>query len=188
MNPNQKQAINQLYQMMDMGGSNSGCLVEPIIFSKRLKILPEQEIRNILQALDTLLDASKAIWDKDLTGTSSAVSSTPMKTNIKKPTLELLTYDHVPDQGGGKAFSYTALWSMSFFRDGMARAKHKLRMEINRDFYDFQSHAQISRWDGDRWCFVDSIPYTSMACMENGSSYSDDEKTLLARAELVLQP
>lgn len=40
--------------------------------------------------------------------------------------------------------------------------RHRLQVSIDRDSYDFQSSAKISRWDGAEWKAVASIPYTEM--------------------------
>lgn len=47
----------------------------------------------------------------------------------------------------------------------------KLRIDILRDSYAFQSHAKIERFDGDRWQFLESIHYSHM------SSKRDQDKT-----------
>jgi hypothetical protein len=47
---------------------------------------------------------------------------------------------------------------------GRGKNKHKLRVDIRNNAYDFQSHAKISRWDGDKWYFVTSKPIEDCSC------------------------
>ncbi len=49
---------------------------------------------------------------------------------------------------------------------------HKLRVSIKSDSYEFQSHAKIARWDGDKWHNVYSIPYSQMST-KHGVYYQD---------------
>jgi hypothetical protein len=62
LRPEEKAAIRQLDEMLDMGGENVGCVTEPDEFKKRIYRLPEGELRAILNSLDTLLDRTRKEW------------------------------------------------------------------------------------------------------------------------------
>jgi hypothetical protein len=47
----------------------------------------------------------------------------------------------------------------------------RLRATVYRDSYDFQSSAQIERWDGARWQAVARIPMTLLTCLHFGVNY-----------------
>lgn len=74
---------------------------------------------------------------------------------------------------------------------------HKVRVNIRRDSYDFQSHARIYVWHAPslKWNLVHSIPYQSMRTPDklyyraNGmdaSNFRADIDTLLATAAQIL--
>jgi hypothetical protein len=46
-----------------MGGNNSGCLVEPEEFKKRINEMPEKKLRVVLGSLDWLLEKTRRIWE-----------------------------------------------------------------------------------------------------------------------------
>jgi len=59
-----RQVIHHMYSdLLDMGGDNSGCLVEPEEFKKRINEMPEKKLRQVLGSLDWLLEKTKRIWE-----------------------------------------------------------------------------------------------------------------------------
>ena len=63
----------------------------------------------------------------------------------------------------------------------------KFKVDIKSDGFDFQSHARIKLWDGDKWNLVDSIHFSNMKTPHQlrfhpqratASDFSDDIKSL----------
>ena len=75
---------------------------------------------------------------------------------------------------------------------------HTLRVVRKRDAYDSQSHATVSRWDGEKWHEVARIPWAEMAKTDDDTyvtrrprtepndAESADTGELLRRAEAIL--
>lgn len=75
------------------------------------------------------------------------------------------------------------------YTEVLALGPHKLRVDIRRDSYDFQSSAKIERWDGDQWREVHSLHYGAMATgrwAEVPSAFADDRNTLIKVATTIL--
>lgn len=75
-----------------------------------------------------------------------------------------------------------------------AGAPIKLKVAIHRDFYDFQSHARVYKWDNDKWHLVNELSIGECACQEVSSVdrdvqpqqfHADVEKLLTTALEIV---
>ena len=72
----------------------------------------------------------------------------------------------------------------------------RLRIDIRRDTYDFQSHARIEVWSKaqTKWEFLGSIPYGKMSSLKASAygaritDYQGDVAELLKQASAVLDP
>ena len=82
---------------------------------------------------------------------------------------------------------------------------HKLRIEIRRDGYKFQSWARLERWDGDKWRELATIPYGAMQTpdaqygrrwriaensgqwLELADYFADDRNRMIEQARLILE-
>jgi len=71
----------------------------------------------------------------------------------------------------------------------------KLKVSIRKNAYDFQSHCKLYRWDGEKWQFMVSTPYTEMLAVnkepyyelkQNIKSYQEDAKKLIKEAKEVI--
>jgi hypothetical protein len=66
----------------------------------------------------------------------------------------------------------------------------KLRVEIYRDAYDFQSYANVDRWDGEKWQRVNSLSINECKCKSvqyfapeaKAEDFHDDVQQLLHTA------
>lgn len=61
---------------------------------------------------------------------------------------------------------------------------HRLRVQINRDAYDFQSSARIERWSGDQWREVSTWPIS--ACDSQTVSAYERPEAKTGRRDLEL--
>ena len=62
-----------------------------------------------------------------------------------------------------------------FLKETWQLGEHRVKVSRKRDCYDFQSYATISRWNGEKWHQIDSIPYKLMARGRNDSPYAAQE-------------
>jgi hypothetical protein len=66
----------------------------------------------------------------------------------------------------------------------------KLRVDIKRDAYDFQSYARVHRWDGTRWQLVNELSINECKCKNvqyfapeaKAEDFHDDVQQLLHTA------
>ena len=68
----------------------------------------------------------------------------------KSPSVNVINVQVCPTR---QSFHYVELLSLG---------NHKLRVDIQADTYDFQSHARIERWDGNQWQLVAFLLYPEM--------------------------
>lgn len=69
----------------------------------------------------------------------------------------------------------------------------KIKIEIRRNAFDYQSYARASSFDGDKWNVIANIPHPFMQCMGVKYNQTDvkakdfykDEEELLTQCEMI---
>ncbi len=83
----------------------------------------------------------------------------------------------------------------SWYYQRIVRVKgHVLKIDIQRDAYDHQSHARVERWDGSKWQFVYAEPITACYCRTvsytaqdiSAAHFEKDDEALLLNALQIL--
>lgn len=81
------------------------------------------------------------------------------------------------------------------YRELLDRDGARLRITIRSDSYRNQCFARISRWNGEEWKMVDTVPPADMKTEDSLAyrsapptkfAFSNDRKRLLALAALIL--
>ncbi len=64
--PNEKTILQKISQsLLDEGGKNEGCVVEPDTFRKRIALMDDKHLREVLETLDSYLYRTRKLWESD---------------------------------------------------------------------------------------------------------------------------
>ena len=64
MDPKEKEILKNISNnLLDEGGKNEGCIVEPDTFRKRVALLDDETLRDVLQTLESYLYKTRKLWE-----------------------------------------------------------------------------------------------------------------------------
>jgi len=77
----------------------------------------------------------------------------------------------------------------------IACKRHRLKVDIRSNSYDFQSHARVKRWDGEQWQLVHSLHHKEMKTRHGMNSdfnpagsneFAEDRNELIRVAKAII--